>query len=126
LRAESIVKAFEALIAGKEVPAIEVIRWAEYDQPACCKHRVLPRLSPGFGLATNIPQSSPKPVHIPRPIKQESTDSKLLSAAGKASGNGQTPKSFAASYAAMTGETETAILRRLQEYGVARNAWSWT
>ncbi len=124
LRAESIIKAFEALIAEREVPAIEVIRWAEYDQPPCCKLRVRPSLSSGFGTMVNI-HPSPTSVHIPEPIQRESGDSELLSAAGKACCSGQTPKTFAASYAAMTGKSETAILRRLQEYGVARSAWSW-
>lgn len=123
LRAESIIKAFDALIAEKVVPALEVCRWAEYDQPLCCKHRPV-SLSPlGYAPMT---QTSAEPVHIREPVRQDASDSELLSAAGKACRDGQTPKSFAASYAATTGKSETEILRRLQEYGIARGAWSWT
>ena len=123
LRGESIIKAFGALIAEKEVPAIGICRWAKYDQPVCCKRRAVSSSSLG-----NVPTTytTPEPVNIREPVKQDSSDSALMSAAGKACGNGQTPKNFAASYATATGKSETEILRRLQEYGIAKGAWSWT
>ena len=123
LRAESIIKAFDALIAENEVPAIEVCRWADYDQPACCKQRSVSISSIGYAPSTYAP---PVPVSILEPVKHVASDSVLTSEAGIACRTGQTPKSFAASYATATGKSETEVLRRLQEYGIAKGAWSWT
>lgn len=59
-------------------------------------------------------------------VAQDATDGDLLSAAGKACANGQTPRSFAESFAAQHDMRESRVLSRLMAYGIAKSGWSWT
>jgi hypothetical protein len=129
LRADSVIEAFDALRSGKPVPSLKMLRWAEYDVPSCCKRRAATRAirSSVRALETSyLRESVETPEYVRKPIKRDASDSVLLSAAGKACSDGQTPKGFAAAHAAATGASETAILHRLLDYGIAKSTWRWS
>lgn len=137
--AASIEKAYRKLLAGEIPPSINVLRWCKSDEPKCCKHSVSrhpfsfspqqpfgaisnPAIFTGHKHDTNHPQA----VFIPEPVKMVPEDTALLSAAGAASGNGQTPQNFANAYAKIVGLSPQKILQRLKLFGVARSDWSWS
>lgn len=125
LSASSITKAYQKILAGEQPPAISLLRWAEYDQPACCK---APREN--FSRAWK-PAEAPyhfvaSEPYIPPPVQQVTGDAELMAAAGSAIGSGQTPQSFATSYAMLTGQQPRQVLSRLLAYGVARSNWTWS
>ncbi|MFC5302345.1 competence protein CoiA family protein [Azospira restricta] len=125
LGAASIVKAYKKLLSGQQPPAISLLRWAEYDQPSCCK---VPRatLSSTWTGAEFRSYASPPEPYIPPPIREAPGDAQLMAAAGRAIGSGLTPQSFADSYGAETGQPPRDILSRLRAYGVAKSGWSWS
>lgn len=140
LRASSVVKAYMAVLDGVSPPPIDLLRWAEYDRPDCCKQGATAggrfggtaRFASTYVGPRSIGNSAPgswspsNPVPVPEPVAQDASDADLLSAAGKACANGQTPRSFAASYAAQNDMRESRVLSRLMAYGIAKSGWSWT
>lgn len=129
LWADSVIESFDLLHLGKPVPSLKVLRWAEYDAPSCCKRHIITpisRLSGRTPGTLHLRESFEQPEYVRKPVNQEPTDRALLSAAGKACGDGQSPKVFAAVHAAATGVSETTILHRLMDYGIAKSAWRWS
>lgn len=123
LGAASIEKAYRKFLTGEIPPAINMLRWGKSDEPQCCKQPSGRQPFAALAIRGATQQSA---ATIPEPVKIAPEDSAIFAAAGAACRNGQSPQSFANSYAQETGRNPRDVLRRLINFGVARSGWTWS